>query len=510
MRLILAVIIYALVIPSILRAQLGIRTLDLDHSTLFLTNIVYDSSLLVLSGLTISNNAPFSSEILYARLDTNGTVLDIHSYGDSSGADYSITPFGVSHGMCESLNHDGFVLLGHIFQRNNGIVMNVAKAGNLIWVKEYPDADSRQDHYKKVIPVDDGYLVCGHKQVLNYQRDLFVMKIDLLGNMEWEKRYGEENELSDSFDDVIRLGPNAFVISGSTSVPDAPVEDRVFKTFIFAIDSMGSVIWNWEGSPSLDQSARGLSCNENGNWGYTVSHIVYESELSFKIQPKYILRDSNFELLSETILDDADSFYNRLLDVIPLTDGGYFGVGVNAEYGAQVPHAYAWMCRIDADGNVLWEHKVNAFPESPFSVIQYLNSAVELPGGSIVVAGYSEANSDPKNWGLLIKVTKDGCIDTLCTTTSLLDQITKAQNSVTVYPNPARDYLVFDMNDNTDLARAEIFDMTGRRVQWSFVKPGINVVMLDHQINITGLYAWRVVSERGSLLQSGKVMITAD
>lgn len=56
-------------------------------------------------------------------------------------------------------------------------------------------------------------------------------------------------------------------------------------------------------------------------------------------------------------------------------------------------------------------------------------------------------------------------------------------------------------------ARAELYDITGRRIRYQALRPGVSVMMLDEGRLSPGVYAWRVVSERGELLGSGKVVL---
>ena len=95
----------------------------------------------------------------------------------------------------------------------------------------------------------------------------------------------------------------------------------------------------------------------------------------------------------------------NLLPCKILENGDFLGLGKNNE---KVPnpvlaedHGYAWMVRMEYDGDTLWERKDLVFPDSIFATGQYLHSAVELSSGSIIAAGYYDSSADPKNWGIL-------------------------------------------------------------------------------------------------------------
>src|SRR5690606_40696288 len=113
------------------------------------------------------------------------------------------------------------------------------------------------------------------------------MKVDLHGNKIWERKYGVGNDMGDYFSDILQIDDHEFVISGSISPGNIPVDEREFIIKIFAIDSIGMVKWSWESEPALDETARGLCRDDNGNWAYTTIHVVYETDGSFKGQPKF-------------------------------------------------------------------------------------------------------------------------------------------------------------------------------------------------------------------------------
>jgi hypothetical protein len=73
---------------------------------------------------------------------------------------------------------------------------------------------------------------------------------------------------------------------------------------------------------------------------------------------------------------------------------------------------------------------------------------------------------------------------------------------IKIYPNPASDFIYFELSDNSDDATVEIFDMQGRKVVIQEIsgKQQISVSHLDK-----GLYIYKLV--QNGIAQSGKIMI---
>ncbi len=458
--------------PLFCKAQEGfINHYDLGHPGMVFTNFLLYEDTLIASGLVIQDTFPYLTLLSFAKLDTSGNVLAHYNYIDSLGANYS---FGETpRGFLKCSDDSGYIILGHIFERNTGMAMKINNNGEQIWVREYLDINSLQDLYRKIIEISDGYLIGGYKQRLDGSNDIFVKKINHQGEEIWEQWYGTTNNRRDYFGDILALNNNEYVIGGSTG-PNQDVPWQQFQSTIriFAIDSLGDELWSWESEPSMEEIwLRGLHINDDGNWIYSTIRGEFEFDGFLRRQPRIIIRDNNFEIVKTSELDDMDANGNLLLDLVSLSDGGFLGVGKNTE---EVPnpilaedHGYAWMVRMDMHGDTLWERKDLVFPDTLFATSQYLHSAVELPSGSIIAAGYYRAFSDPKDWGVLIKVNRNGCLDTIICSpiTSVIHPNSRPDKDISVYPNPVSSVLHIDSPVSDTWDRIEMFDFTGRKVK---------------------------------------------
>jgi len=85
---------------------------------------------------------------------------------------------------------------------------------------------------------DNGYIIAGGKKsfwiIGNY--DLWVIKTDSKGNVEWDRSYGWSGE--DIGFSVQQTKDDGYIIAGYTSFPDGK------KVWIIKIDSLGNKEWN--------------------------------------------------------------------------------------------------------------------------------------------------------------------------------------------------------------------------------------------------------------------------
>jgi hypothetical protein len=465
-------ILFFLLLPFFSKSQEGfINHYDLGHPGMVFTNLVLHEDTLIASGIVIQDTFPYLTLLSLAKLDTNGNILTHYDYMDSLGANYS---FGETpRGLLRCSDGSGYVMLGHAFERKTGLAMKIGNNGEQVWVKEYTDSNSQQDIYREIIEVGDGYIIGGYKQRLDFSTDIFVKKIDHEGEGVWEQWYGTTNNRRDYFGDIFLLDDNEYIIGGSTGPnQNVPWQQTTNTIRIFAIDSLGNEKWGWESGPSLEEIwLRGLHINTDGNWIYSTVRGEFEFDGFMKRQPRVIMRDSNFDTVKAVDLDDMDGNSNYFLDMVQMSDGGWLGVGTNIEK-VENPvlaqdHGYAWMCRMDATGDTLWGRKDLVFPDTLFATGQFLHSAVELPSGSIIAAGYYASTPDPKDWGVLIKVDKNGCVDTInCSPiTSTIAPFAPTKGEIKVYPNPAGSVVHFDSPESVTWDWIEVFDISGQMMK---------------------------------------------
>lgn len=467
-------LILLLSFPLLLQGQDGfIQTYTLDHPATLFTNIaLHDEDTFVVTGIAAMDTFPYTQGITFTKLDTFGNVIDHTFLLDSLGADYS---FGdTPRGIVKVNDNSGYLLLGHVFNRANVVAIKLNNNGEQLWVKEYPDTNSLQDLNRKLIEVNDGFLITGIKQALNYSTNIFIKKINHEGEELWERLYGVGNERADSFGDILIKNNNEFVIGGShTSDIGVPWQDADVSAQIFAIDSLGNQKWYWESERSLEELwIRGLNFDDEGNWIYTTVKGKYRFDGALTVQPKLMIRDSSFNIIKENVLTGifggSEAFLLRSL--IPISSGGWLGAGATIDSTENINidgHIAGWTIKFDESGETVWERKDEIFPDSVFFTFQYLNSVIELSSGSFIAAGYyRDTNPDTRDWGILVKIDKHGCMDTLnCSLMTSVGTDDFLPEVIKVFPNPTSD-LVHFYNSNFELwDKIELFDLSGKKVK---------------------------------------------
>jgi Secretion system C-terminal sorting domain len=144
---------------------------------------------------------------------------------------------------------------------------------------------------------------------------------------------------------------------------------------------------------------------------------------------------------------------------------------------------------------------------SQFGSGNYLYDAVELPSGSIIACGSNRTfEGGAKDWGWVIKVSKNGCVDTLFCAPLAVKEPENVENWLKIQPNPAHDFVDFFFNlpEKSAEISIQIFNMDGVLV--------LKTAQLSNSFhwetgdNPAGVYFYRVFTGEKDA-QSGKIIL---
>ncbi|MEP7264816.1 MAG: T9SS type A sorting domain-containing protein, partial [Bacteroidota bacterium] len=133
-------------------------------------------------------------------------------------------------------------------------IAKLDSSGNIIWDKRF--GGSGADKSEKLIrTLDDGYILCGItsspqggdvSETTRGGQDIWVIKLDSVGNKLWDKRYGGNN--SEFPISIVQEINGRYIISGTTgSDSSGDVSEQGYGGYdywIFEIDSAGNKLWD--------------------------------------------------------------------------------------------------------------------------------------------------------------------------------------------------------------------------------------------------------------------------
>ena len=80
-------------------------------------------------------------------------------------------------------------------------------------------------------------------------------------------------------------------------------------------------------------------------------------------------------------------------------------------------------------------------------------------------------------------------------------------NSIKVYPNPSNGLFTFESSGVSFNAKIEIYNVLGEKVDNASLQRAQGDYQIDLRSQPPGIYLYRIVSEQGKLLSTGKLII---
>jgi hypothetical protein len=197
-------------------------------------------------------------DIFLIKTDANGNVIWAKTYGGAS-FDWATSVQQTSDG--------GYIVAGATwsFGAGNGdiFLIKTDANGNLQWAKTY--GGTFGEYARSVQQTSDGgYIVAGNTSSFGAGAvDIFLIKTDANGNMQWAKTYG--GIYTDSATSVQQTSDGGYIVAGATWSFGAGNGDF----FLIKTDANGNIIWaKTYGGTSYDLAT---SVQQTSDGGYIVA-----------------------------------------------------------------------------------------------------------------------------------------------------------------------------------------------------------------------------------------------
>ncbi|MCW5924259.1 MAG: T9SS type A sorting domain-containing protein [Saprospiraceae bacterium] len=388
-------------------------------------------------------NNSWQQGLLLAKLDSSGKVWKTKLILDSSGDHLGIDKHW---GKIVKTSDGGYAMTAAPFYSNSAVLIKTDSDFEVEFIKEYPDTVNLSNYAYTLIEVSGGYLLYGAIQRPDYYNDGFIRYVDKQGETIWFK-YLSYSVYNNSILDIKQVNDSIYVAGIGTG---ASINPHTGFTSLLYFDLEGNELNYWASDiePEIGYVRKIIPTNDGGIILFGLHKADFVSGTAL-FQPTLSKLDSNFQIEWVSHFGPIRSLvsYITLWDFAPTADGHYIGAGETlVKDGDDPTRRVGWLYKFSAGGDSLWERKVNA----PFLPLYYTNSGFfggvgVLSSGSIVAGGTTNEGNTKYCW--LVKVTNDGCLDTLwCQTVTLLPPLIDAPIKLSVWPNPATDFIFIDAN----------------------------------------------------------------
>jgi len=238
----------------------------------------------------------------------------------------------------------------------------------IVWEKNI--GFSKNDQASKIIFTSDKHLmVLGYIQPENrYDLDLFVAKLNLKGEVIWEKSFGTD-KLEKGFD-LVEDAEGNFILVGS-----AHVENKQSQVWVLKINPNGDLLWERKYGTKNNDVGRTVFINADAE---LIIGGMMEGILTSINHAYWLVLDTNGNVLNEKtfggdhfekqqLTEDISQFgYDRLIKgetchkIIPNKNGGYLFVGTTITKAKSNLATDGWLVKLNSNGQLIWDKAFGA------------------------------------------------------------------------------------------------------------------------------------------------------
>jgi hypothetical protein len=302
-----------------------------------------------------------------AKLDEFGNIK-WQKYFNDSGTAYAI----------QQTSDGGYILAGYnsLDTCLANYIMKLDAYGSIMWQKSFGEdikASGSSSGFNSIQQTEDGgYIAAGYAEFENIPgvifhgaRDYYVVKLDYLGNLEWQMMYGGSSWDEATF--IQQTMDGAYIVAGSSNSKDIEGGVGYGGYWIIKLNTSGGVEWQKMYYQGQDNKS---SMRQTSDGGYIVAS---RREGIIKLD-----HSGNEEWHKAFTGDNAD--YD-VKCVQLTTDGGYIIAGYR--WGKTTVNGY--LLKLDGSGSKDWE---KVYGNNKFSELQDVRQTRD---GGYIAAGYRNA-----------------------------------------------------------------------------------------------------------------------
>jgi len=418
-----------------------------------------------LTGGTVSEPYPNVYSMWVGKMDSSGVFIWERTLGNANGvSDYS--HYGVS------TNDGGFIALVDIFSQGGDITN---------WYGNY-----------------DGWLV----------------KLDSLGNKEWDFTVGSANP--ESVNGVTQTNDGGYLV-GLTGIPDGITGNIGCTSFtpnyadaiIYKLDSSGNPEWHkCYGGSFHDGAVRVLNLNDGyliAAYGESGDGDLTGSGWHGGIDIWLIRTDLSGEIIWQKCYGGSGREVPKR--IFQTSDGGFMVFCITSSFDGDVvgnpsnssENPSIWIFKVDSTGELLWQQCIGGHSRERVHGVIQLSDYNYAVAGEMFYSPSGDVNCSNFIYGSSRNYWVFGISDT---TVNVVENIYNT-TVVKVYPNPAQSFITFELPKQYEKSILEIIDVYGNiliKTELKNPKEVINVQMLK-----PGFYIYTLRAK--GLNKSGKIVI---
>lgn len=500
--------------PNIIwEKSLGGSNWDLSTSI----KICSDSGFIV-SGITrsvdgdvIGHNSSDSTDAWIVKLNSTGNIMWQSVLG-GSGIDYL-------HSIQETFDK-GFISVGYTYSNDGDVtgnhgdrdiwIVKVDSIGNVQWQKCY-GGTGQDDGFNVIRTSDRNYIVTGKSSSsggnmtcgAGYYK-FWVLKIDSTGNELWQKCYGGSN-YNDAYS-IAETNDGGYITLGNTASSDGDVSGFHGGTdyWIVKLDNTGNLQWQKSLGGTNFEYARNISTTTDGGYivtGFTDSNNgdVIGNHGGRDFWIVKLNSIGNIQWQKCYGGSNGDEAYS-----IEKTGHSFVVTGFTSSQDGDVignsGGGGCWVLQIDSIGVIEWQKYLKTGGGGGYGIKQTNNGDFIIASAASIVGTDATAN----HGGL------DYWIVRLGNTSVGYQNLFKEDPILKIYPNPARDNFTIyikgnDFYNKTDL-KITINNYLGQEIYNRIIEKDADEIEFNNLPN-KGIYFVNLIDASGRIIEVQKLIL---
>jgi hypothetical protein len=395
------------------------------------------------SGYILCGNSGFTgiTQAYVLRTDSLGNLLWEKTFGEGE-----IT---LAHSIIET-SDSCFAFCGYQLGESNDYdvcLYKIDRDGNFKWKNKYGGNDW-DFSYSLVQAIDSGFVLTGSTNSHSNGNQVYIIKTDKLGVLEWENNFGGEYDDEARFIDKCEDG--GYILCGTTK----SFGDITGDIYVLKINSLGNLEW----SKSYG--------NSNGNdYGTCIKEI---STGEFVLTGAFFYTQENHHLACfMKITNIGDTIYTKLkgspneavaYSVVESNDGGYVWLGKLNLGGAYKAYLY----KIDTYGAFTFAY---AYGDSYGSDIGFeVNKTND--NGFVCIGTTKRPQNNFTEDIYFFKTDSSGLApENSIFTPTILSEREIVSESV-VFPNPTKDFFLIEVDNDCCFMGSSFSELNGRLIDF--------------------------------------------
>lgn len=292
-------------------------------------------------------------------------------------------------------------------------IVKLDASGSLDWEKTLGGSDN--DFASSIQQTSDGgYIVGGYSSSVdgdivsnNGYYDYWIVKLDALGNLDWQKTLGGSNDEFAS--SIQQTSDGGYIIAGYSSSVDGDIVGNNGSSdyWIVKLDDLGNIDWQKSLGGSEDDFANSIQLTSDG--GYIVAGFSKSIDGDLTANNG----DEDYWIVKLDDLGNIDwqktlggSNADGANSIQQTSDGGYIVAGYSSSIDGDVidnsGNEDYWIVKLDPSGNIDWQKALGGSnSDNPGSIQQTADGGYIVAGGSNSSDGDVAGNNGADDYWIL-------------------------------------------------------------------------------------------------------------